>query len=99
MHLVFVIELIVVLFIVVFILIVVIFVLVLVVLVVFVFVVHKNHPAFSIIVCFKRGDYSFYKGYKLNNFFAFSDVKLKICSGVVCLISAILAAVRFIIPE
>lgn len=72
--LVFVVELIVVLFIVVFVLIV--LVLIVIILVVFVlivfivFVVHKNHPAFSIIVYFKRGDYSLF--YIEQNFSIFS---------------------------
>ena len=54
--LVFVIVFIIVLFVIVFILI--IFIIILIVLVLI--VVHKNHPAFTIIVCFWRGDYSLF---------------------------------------
>ena len=70
------------------------------ILVVFIFViVHKNHPAFKCIICTLRGDYSLYKAYKFNIFFAFFAVKFKMFSVVVPLISAILSAVYFIIPE
>lgn len=105
MPLVFIIVLVVVLFIIVFILVVFILIIVLlvvilvVVLIVSIFVVHKNHPAFKCIICTLRGDYSLYKAYKFNIFFAFFAVKFKMFSVVVPLISAILSAVYFIIPE
>ena len=76
-----------------------IFILVIVLIVSVVFVVHKNHPAFSIIVSCLRGDYSCYKFYKFNIFLAFFAVNFKMFSLVVFLISAIFCAVRLIIPE